>query len=343
MSPKTLEEIAALAGVSRATVSRVVNGYPRVRPATRDRVLRVIREQGYHPNAAGRALASRRSQTLGLATAEALDTVFSHAYFPQLIQGIAAACDERGYNLMLSPLAAQTPERLTRTLRSGHVDGLVVATAAVGDAVLGRLVEEAFPFVLVGKHPPRPEIVSVSPDNAQGARLALEHLVRCGYRRVATITGRSTLGVAVERRDVFLRAAAEAGIACRDDHIVESDFTEEGGYRAMQRLLAARPRPEGVFCGNDLMAVGALRAARGAPLRVPDDVGIIGFDDVPIATLVDPPLTTVHQPIVCLGATAASLLIDMLEGNAQPDAPGTPPARVLPVSLVIRESCPPVG
>jgi len=340
MTPSTLEEIAALAGVSRATVSRVINGRPRVSQATRDKVLRIIREQGYHPNHAARALASRRSQTIGLASAEAPDMVFSHAYLPLLVQGIASACDQRGYKLLLTPLASQTPERMTRALRSGQVDGLVVATAAVGDAFLGQLLDEGFPFILVGKHPPRPEIVTVSPDNLQGARMAADHLVRLGYRSIATITGRRTLGASIERREGFLDAIREKGRDVAPQHVVESDFTEEGGYRAMRRLLGTSPRPDAVFCGSDLMAIGAMRAVQDAGLRVPEDVAFVGFDDVPIASLVHPPLTTVRQPIVRLGGIAAGMLIDMLESEPMENGqPYRPESCVLPVELVIRGSC----
>ncbi|NLD74700.1 MAG: LacI family transcriptional regulator [Chloroflexi bacterium] len=337
MAHPTLETIARIAGVSRATVSRVVNNDPRVGAETRERVRQVIREQGYHPNAAARALVRGQSRSIGLAAHEALGTLFSHAYFPPLVQGIADACEQRGYSLVLSPLASQTPEGLMGVWQSGQLDGVVVATAAVGDAFLARLQEAHLPFVLVGPHHARPAIPWVSPDNVAGGRMAAEYLLSLGHRRVAAISGARGLGTAMERLEGFCMAMAAAGAPVSDESIVEGDHTEAGGYAAMERLLSHAPGYEAVFCGNDLTAIGAMRAAKKAGLTVPDDLSVVGFDDVPLARMVDPPLTTIRQPITALGAAAATLLIDVLErpGELPPNA--APP--LLPVEIVVRESC----
>ena len=338
MSHPTLETIARLAGVSRATVSRVVNDDPRVDPRTRERVRQVIQEQGYHPNAAARALVRGQSRSIGLAAHEELGTLLSHAYFPLLVQGIADACERRGYSLVLAPLASQTPEALQAARQSGRLDGVVVATAAVGDEFLGRLQEVRLPFVLVGPHPRRPDIATVGPDNVAGGRMAAEYLLSLGHRRFGVISGAYSLGTAMDRLEGFRQALAAAGMLLPPECTIEGDHTEAGGYAGMERLLAAGAPCEAVFCGNDLTAIGAMRAAAKAGLSVPGDVSIVGFDDVPLARMVDPPLTTIRQPIAELGAAAAALLIDAFE-----DPNGTFPGRPaqVPVELVVRESCGP--
>jgi len=332
----TIEEVARQAGVSRATVSRVVNGDARVSPATRERVQRVIAEHGYSPNAAARALARRRTQAIGLATDAPMTELFGHPYFTLLIQGIAEACERRGYGLVLTPMVSHTPEGL-RNIRRGHLDGVVVSTVAVGDAFLARLDDVGLPYALVGRHPARPEIPAVTADNVAGGRMAAEHLLHLGYRRIAAISGTPGLGSTLDRLEGYTQALSAAGITPQEEWVVPGDYTERGGYRAMQRLLALRPRCEAVFCGNDLTAIGAMRALSEAGLRVPDDVAIVGYDDVPVARLVDPPLTTVRQPITEIGRLAAERLIDRLEGVEPPEEAHAGPA--FDVELIIRGSC----
>ena len=336
----TLEEIAALAGVSRATVSRVINDQPRVSAATRERVRRIIREQGYLPNAAARTLASRRSQSIGLVMPTALDQVFSSPYYLILFQGAAAACEQRGYNLVLSPLMAQTPGTYDGLLRSGRLDGLIITTASVGDAFIGRMLEEEHLFVLVGRSCGWPDAPSVAADCFHAGVLVGQHLARLGYERIATITGPKTHGGAVDRRDGLLSALRDFGLAFPPEYLVVSDFTEPSGYRGMQQLLSTRPIPQAVFCASDVVAVGALKAVHEAGLRVPDDVALVGFDDVPLATMVRPALTTVRQPIDRMGYAAASLLIDALQAAPRDSRSKLRPQRlVFPVELVVRDSC----
>jgi LacI family transcriptional regulator len=335
----TLEEIAALAGVSRSTVSRVINNQPRVSQSTRTQVQKVIRTQGYHPNVAARTLASRRSQTILLIVAPTMSN-FTSPYYTLIMQGVTLACDQRAYNLMLSPAATQTTEGYERTLRSGLVDGVLVATSSVGTPFLNWLHSEGHPFVLIGRDPNLPDINTVSADSERGGAMAAQHLVWLGYTRIAIITGAHDHGGAIDRRVGFLTALRDAGRACPSDYIVESDFSEYGGYQAMQRLLTVHPRPQAVFGASDLSAIGAMRAVRDAGLHVPEDVAIIGFDDIPLAETVQPPLTTVRQPIQQIGFTAASMLIDILETRAaDPERRLAPQHVVLPTELIVRESC----
>lgn len=338
--PPTLEEVARLAGVSRSTVSRVVNGHPNVRPEVRERVWEVIRQTGYQPHAAARSLVTRRTRVIGLMIPQAVTTLFTDPYFPILMRGVADACNAHNYHLMLS-LFSQRQIRDSRThqdqlyqqvLRGRYLDGVVVSSAPLDDPIFPRLLEENVPFVIVGRYP-HERVSYVDVDNVVGARMAVEHLLRLGHERIATITGPPNMCAGQDRLEGYRQALAARGIPVDERLIAEGDFTEQGGRTAMQRLLPHRPTA--VFAASDMMAVGALKTIREAGLSVPEDIALVGFDDVPLASMVDPPLTTVRQPIEQLGSMAVELLISLLEN------PGGDSVHrvVLPTELVIRASC----
>jgi len=335
----TLEEIAKLAGFSRSTVSRVINDDPNVREATRERVWQVIKAHDFRPNPAARALAGRRSRVIGLVIPQALNTVFIDPYFPMLIQGSAAACDERGYYLMLSLVLRQADDTFRWLIRSRHMDGLIVASAVTDDMFVTRLLDEHFPLVLIGRGSGHQGIVTVDADNVHGASMAARHLVEMGYARIAMITGPTNMVAAIDRRDGFLGALHAMGVELPPQYIQEGDWSEQSGAQAMMRLLGAAPLPDAVFVASDNMAIGALKAIRAAGLKAPDDIAVVGFDDIPLAATAEPPLTTVHQPIDQLGFLAASTLIDLLETAADPIGNNSTQCIVLPTELVVRASC----
>jgi LacI family transcriptional regulator len=299
----------------------------------------LIHEHGYRPNTAARALAGKHSHIIGLAIQQPYNHIATDPYFALLVQVLARACDERDYYFMLSPTLPQRPESYTRIIRGGHLDGLLVYYSRVDDSFIRHLEQEAVPFVLLGRHLTRADVPSVDSDNRLGARLVAEHLVGLGYRRIGAITGPTQAVSALDRRDAFLSVLAAAGLACPPGFVAEGDFTELSAQRCMERLLALSPRPEAVFAANDTMAVGAIRAARTAGLRVPDDVAVVGFDDMPFAALLEPPLTTVRQSAEQMGATAVAMLLDLVN-QAGDAAVGWPRAQVmLPIELVVRASC----
>ncbi len=336
----TIEHIAALAGVSRSTVSRVVNDDPRVSEGARVRVRRVIEERGYTPRAAARSLAGRRTDVICLLNVRGAASLFSGEFTAPLVSGISEACNDLGYFLLVSMVKAEQAAALCRRLvRGRQCDGLIMLASDVDNTLLARLVEDAVPLVLIGRHPRFPWLSSVNVENAEGARLAVAHLVALGLRRVATITGRPGDSPGAERRDGYEAALRAAGLPVAPELVAEGDLAAPSGDAAMRRLLALPDRPTAVFAADDAMAAGALRAIRAAGLSVPGDVALVGFDDAPIATLTDPPLTTVRQPVYELGAAAARLLIDQLEGRAAAAI-----QRRLPVELIVRRSCgAPVG
>jgi LacI family transcriptional regulator len=278
--------------------------------------------------------------TISLVIPTVLAGWLSSTYFTFLFQGVAHACEQRGYNMMLSPLAAQTPHAYNRIITEGYIDGLIVTSSAVGTAFLDHLLDHACPFVLVGRHLCRDDLNTVYADNLQASRKVVAYLASLGYRRIATITGTMNNATAVDRRDGFLAGMQSAGLACPPEYIAQGSFGEEDSYEAMQSLLALADPPQAVFCCSDLAAVAALRAIRDAGLAVPDDVALIGFDDLPVAAAVNPPLTTVHHPIEQMGLLAATLLIDQLEAVAMdPQLRPVPQHIVVGTEIVVRGSC----
>lgn len=331
----TLEDIARKAGVSRATVSRVLNGDKHVRETTRVRVLEVLRAYNFQPNLAARGLAAGRTNVIGLVIPAGVTALFADPYFPLLIQGAMNVCNLRDYSLMLW-LAEPEYERRTirKILHGGLLDGVIVSSALIDDPILHALYESKMPFVLVGRHPVL-DVNYVDVDNIGGAREATLHLIRLGHKRIATITGPLNMIAGSDRLQGYRHALEMRNLPYDEALVAEGDFTEEGGYAAMLQLLPKRPTA--VFVASDMMAVGALRAISQAGLRVPEDIALVGYDDIPVAVRITPPLTTVRQPINRLGEEAVRILLDVLNSNGQVSAHRH--RVLLPVELVIRASC----
>lgn len=327
-----LEDIAKLSGVSRSTVSRVINNDPNVRESTRRQVQDVIRKMNFQPNLAARTLAAGHARVVGLVIPMGVATMFTDPYFPMLIKGIAAACNANDYSVMLW-LAEPEYERRTisQVLHNGMIEGVVVASVLMDDPIVQALIHSKMPFVLIGRHPTNPNVSYVDVDNRASSRQLMEHLIGQGYRRIATITGAQNMIAGSDRLLGYMDALAQNGIPIDMEMIAPGNFTEEGGYVAMQRIL---PRnPQAVFVASDTMALGALRAIQQARLRVPEDIAVASFDDMPFAARLDPPLTTVRQPIEATGVRAAETLFELL---ANPES--GPIHRLMETQLVVRAS-----
>jgi len=317
--PPTLEQVAALAGVSRATVSRVVNGSPKVSPAVRAQVERAVAKLGYVPNRAARSLVTRRADSVALVVSEPHARFFSEPFFAGMVRGVSAALAETGVQLLLL-IAQDLPDRgwLERYVVGGHVDGVLLASLHGDDPLPGTLERAGVPAVLIGRPVDQAAPGSyVDADNRGGAGKAVGHLARRGRRRIATITGSLDMGVGQDRLEGYRDGLAAAGLAGAGDLVETGDFTEEGGAAAMGRLLERPGGPvDAVFAASDLMAAGALRALRAAGRRVPEDVAVVGFEDSAVARYAQPPLTTVRQPIEEMGRQATRLLLAQVAGEA---------------------------
>lgn len=328
-----LEEIGRRAGVSRSTVSRVVNGEPNVSTKTKKRVESVIAETGYRPHAAARSLASKQTGVIGLVIPSAVGTLFDDPYFGRLILGASGATNEMQLTLALFLFGDEPDERsiISRVVTPGMVDGVIVTATRMADPLIWHLQEADMPFVVVGRPDDARPSFSVDVDNRGGARLAALHLGQLGRQRPALIAAPSNTSAGVDRRSGFLEGLSDIGLDV-DGRIREGDWSEGSGRRAMAELLAHRP--DAVFAASDRMAIGALQAIHSADLKCPQDIAVVSFDGLVPPELVAPTLTSVVQPVREVGERAVVMLKSILDGTI-----ATPESVVFPTEIVVRESC----
>ena len=329
----TIRDVARLAGVSVATVSRVLNSSAPVRLGTRDRVLEVARTLRFSPNSAARSLSRQRAGALGVILPDLYGEFFS-----ELLRGIDQEAQRGGHSLLVSSSHHDSRgiETAMRAMR-GRVDGLMVMAPEVGALLLAEVLPAGIPAVLLNGPAVSSGAYEITVDNFGGACAMTRHLVSLGHERIGFIAGAAENYEAAERERGFGAAMAEAGFACDPDLNVRGDFTEAGGWRGALALLARPHPPSVIFAANDAMAVGAQSALREAGLSIPSDIAVAGFDDIPIARFLNPPLTTVRVGIAALGQRAAALVLTAL-GERSPPMAG-PHREVLPATLVIRDSC----
>ncbi len=328
----TLESIGRLAGVSRSTVSRVINDQASVSPDVRDRVKEVIRLTGYAPNLAARSLVSGRTGVIGLVIPSRVHSLFEDPYFARLIQGISAASNPSGNTLSLFLFQNEEEEsRLyPRVVTPGFLDGLVITATRMGDPLLARISNGEIPVVVVGR-PDADGVSYVDVDNRGGAALAANHLCSLGYQRIGMIGAPTGTTAGADRLTGFVEGLAECDRVLQRNLREDGDFSESSGYEAMKKLIAREP--DAVFVASDTMALGALRALKEQNIRVPEDIAIIGFDGL-APDRSSPILTTIRQPVMQTGSRAVELLNDLISG-----ALAAPISEIMPVELVVGDTC----
>lgn len=325
--------MAAAAGVHPSTVSRVLSsgGPSSIAGATARRVTKAADRLGYRPSALARSLRLRRTLTLGMLVPD-----ITNPFFSSIIKGAEDAARGRGYNLILCN-TEDLPEReasYLAVLRERQVDGVLIASSRMGDATIAGLRRDRFPFVLLNRSARGAGDLAVLVDNRAGAEAVVAHLAALGHRRVAHIAGPSTTTTGAERWAGFTAAARANGLVADRRLLIEADgFSEAAGYASTRKLLARGNAPTAIFAANDLIAIGALAAIREAGLRVPHDISIVGFNDIPLAGLLEPALTTVRVPQLEMGHRAVELLVGRLEGSQH-----GPCRIILPTTLVVRAS-----
>ncbi|HUP82711.1 MAG TPA: LacI family DNA-binding transcriptional regulator [Candidatus Limnocylindria bacterium] len=330
----TLEVVAHAAGVSRATVSRVINGGHRVDPQTIRSVQRAIERLGYSPNRAARSLVTRRSDSIGLVIPEPTARLFGDPFFPRLVRGVSEVLSARDLQLvLLAPQSRADEDRLSGYLTSGHVDGALLVSLHADDPLPGNLVSAGVPVVVGGRPPDGVPISYVDMDNVNGARAAVDHLIATGRRHIATVSGPRDMAAAADRLQGYREALSAAGIRHDPRLEVGADFDQDMAQQRFGQLLERHPEIDAVFAASDPMALGVLQALRQAGRAVPDDVAVVGFDDSAVAVAAEPPLSSVRQPIEEMGREMTRLLIDSL-------APTGRVARrlILATELVVRAS-----
>lgn len=329
-SAVTIDEVADAAGVSRSTVSRVVNESPEVSETTQIKVQNAIEQLGYVPNRAARSLAMRQNNAIALVVPSETGRFFGDPYFAALIEGIYARVAESGAVLNLVIASVESDQATLRSLTGGDVDGAIFISPLADDDLMDA-VAAAIPTVMSGRRKRRdPRDYYVEADGVDGGRVAGEHLIARGRRHLATVTGPLNSSQGIDRLSGFQQALDAAGLTAVA--VEDGGFTHEGAVAAMRRILAAGVRPDGVFVAGDLMARAVLGVLAADGLAVPDDVAVVGYDDVPMSRHTSPPLTTMRQPARHQGELIVDVLLELLAGG-EPEH-----FTRLNTELVVRES-----
>ncbi|MHB1737886.1 MAG: LacI family DNA-binding transcriptional regulator [Actinomycetes bacterium] len=330
----TLEDVAARAGVARATASRVLTGSPRVSPRSRQSVLQAAADLHYTPNHAARALVTRRSDSVAFVVSESDDRFFSDPFFVNLLRGAHREIASTGMQLLFVITSNEAERRKFQHYATGrHLDGAVFISLHGQDPLPTQLEHLGIPVVLSGR--PLDDdgtLHYVDADNVGGAVAATTLLVERGARHIGTVVGPQDMSAGRDRLAGWRQALIAAGLRPTQRDVVAGDFTLEGGAAAAKKLMARCPQTDGLFVANDLMAVGAIQTLKSLGRKVPDDVAVVGFDDVPVALVAQPALTTIRQPIEEMGQEMAKVLLDRIAGRP------TERITVLPTSVVHRQS-----
>ncbi len=337
MSGKTtIKDIAKIANVSHTTVSRALNNQARIRNETKEKILSIAKELNYRPNFIARSLVMRRSKMLGLVI-----TTIANPFYTEIAQGIEATASKLGYSIILcsthSDLA--TEKLYVDMLRSKGVDGIIFTSAHMGDPNILELAEEGFPIILVNRrtyHPVVQEKVDyVGIDNIQGGFLAVEHLIKLGHRRIGIIGGSSESSVGFERLEGGKMALSAYGLEKRDDYFLEGDFLKESGYRGGMKFIGMAEPPTAIFAANDHMALGTYQAVVEEGKEVPEDIAIVGFNDIEFTAMKGIELTTVGQKKYEMGSLSVETLVERIEGRKT----DLPKEIILKPELIVRKTC----
>jgi LacI family transcriptional regulator len=329
----TIGELAKIAGVSKTTVSRVINHKPDVDPATRQKILALIAEYGFQPNAFAKAVSSKQSNHIGLLIPHKAEYVFSNPFYTEVMRGVSTAADEEGYYLLFC--YAHEVNYLD-IYKQKRVDGFVLLSpGSFHKHIIEALNVDNVPFVSTAKISAESRMVCVDVDNFEGARMLMEHLTSLGHERIAFI-GKPTLQSSQDRLSAYRSILEKNGMEVDPALALVTDTSSiESGHEYTLRLLRSNRPPTAIFLANDVMAIGAINAAHESGLRVPEDISIVGFDDIPLSNFTNPPLTTIHQPAFEKGMRAAQLLISLLQNHEAPQSV------TLPVQLILRKSTAP--
>jgi len=327
----TIREVADLAGVSPATVSRVLNGFPHIRADVRRRVLDAIAALGYEPNRVAQRLRATHSRLVGILVAD-----ITNPFLSTVVAGMEAVFFENGFSVLMSNTNSDVQKELDylRIMENEGVAGLAVVPSSENVAWVGELAGRGFPLVVIDRRVNNASVDTVLSDNVAGARAAVEHLIQLGHRRIGHIGGPLRLTSGRERYRGYQEAMQEAGLPIDADWVRFADHQHAGGYAAAVELLAVDPPPTAIFIENNMMTLGALNAIHDQDQRIPQDVAIVGFDDMPWAVSLNPPLTAVAQSTEAIGSRAAHLLLERIN---EPDLPAR--TVVVETRLVIRASC----
>nr|WP_269448621.1 LacI family DNA-binding transcriptional regulator [Metabacillus kandeliae] len=333
----TIKDVAKMAKVAPSTVSRVIANNPRISERTKERVREAMQELGYHPNFIARSLANQSTQAIGIIMPSSADKSFQNPFFPEVIRGISKGAHQKQYALHMA--TGETEEEIfegvVQMVEGKQVDGIILLYSRVDDQLTNFLIEKQFPFVIVGKPFKHvEEITHVDNDNYRASKEVTEHLIELGHERIAFVGGNLNFVVTIDRLLGYEKAINVAGLPYKDDYIIHEEFQEEGGKEAVLELFSLKEPPTALVVADDLMAVGVLNTLHEMGIQVPADVSVVSFNNIMLAELSRPPLTSVDIHIVQLGYEAAKNMIQMIENPSEPIK-----RIIIPHTLVKRQTC----
>jgi len=331
----TIKDVAEKADVSPSTVSRVIAGNGRISVNTIARVKRIMEELGYYPNRMAQSLVNKTTNTLGIVLPRPADELLLNSFFPELIRGIVTSAARSGYDILMTTGPSESEEiaAIKRLFKSRRVDGIILMHSRKKDPVISMLNQEQFPFVLVGRNDDSLPLLTVDTDNIQAASDATKHLIDQGHVRIGFVSGPSNLIVSQDRLEGYRKAMKEARLPVKPEWIVEGEFLQESGYRAMSFFMNQSDRPTALIIIDDIITFGVLRGLSELGFHVPDDLCLVSFNNISLTELANPPITSVDIGIYQLGYTAAHSLLQSISGEEMSSQ-----RQIVPHRLVIRES-----
>lgn len=335
MGKLSIDQVAELAYVSRSVVSRVLNNHPNVSDEAKERVLEVVKKHNYKPSSVARGLATNQNYEIGILAPRRCDEALGNGFWSLLHLGIFEECIEKGYYVTMSPISTDKDTEINNhIIDSKRLDGYILLTQEVSDYVINKLNEREIPMVLVGHGQQNPGLNSVDVDNFSGAYQATSHLIELGHERIGIIMANQQMKESVDRLEGFKKALGDAGLSFDEDLVSVGSYSQSHGLQTTRRWIQQGLDLSAIFCMSDTLAMGALLALNQENISVPDEMAVVGFDDLPMSQYTIPPLTTVHQPIYEKGQHAARLLMKQIENDNTEVAHEN-----LEPSLIIRQSC----
>lgn len=330
----TIKEVAKLAGVSPSTVSRVISDSPRISDETKEEVRKIMKTLGYHPNAIARSLVSRATKTIGIVMPQSTQEAFLNPFFPEALSGVSRAAHEEGYCILLSTGNDEKEqlESIKGIVMGGRVDGVIIMYSSVENVVLKAVSSLKIPVLIIGKPIDAKGVLYVDNDNVEAAHKVTQKLIEKGHKRIAFISGSLNYIVSLDRLDGYRDAIIENNMEFNREYIKQCEYSKESGARAMKELLNYKEKPTAVVLTDDVMAFGALEEAKKAGVRVPEQLEVVSFNNIPLAEFCTPGLTSVDINARSLGYEAARLMVEKIKGTAGEDRV------IVPTKIVYRET-----
>lgn len=330
----TIKEVAKLAGVSPSTVSRVISDSSRISNETKKVVRKAMGELGYHPNAIARSLVNRSTSTIGIVMPQSPQKAFLNPFFPLALSGISAAAHEADYCMLLSTGSSEEEqeESIKSIIMGGRVDGVILMYSVIDNGILEIVKEMRIPAIIIGKPIETDGILYVDNDNVDASCKVTKRLIEKGHKKIAFISGPFKFVVSLDRLDGYRSALIQNGLEFDKNYIIEGEFSRDSGFESMEKLLSLKERPTALVLTDDVMAFGAIDAIKQARLRIPEDIEMVSFNNVPLAELCSPSLTSVDIDAYSLGYESSKLVIQKIKGKAEKNKV------IVPTHIVYRDS-----